>query len=141
MRLTSTTIVLALVAAFAPAAAAAAPFVAMSPPSGTPSTTFKLVIPSRLLDRPRGYGLEVFVTRPSGRPRSCDEPWTPPKPRFADGQVSFRLDPRRYGTRGRWCQGTWRAQVYARNVVDDDEESGEGGVFEDELVRSRFVVR
>ena len=63
------------------------------------------------------------------------------KPRFDDGRVVFRLDPRSYGTRGRWCKGTWRVRVNSRKVVDDDQETGEGGVFRDALVRSRFAVR
>ncbi len=144
MRLTAKTFLLALVTAFAvvaPASAASTPFVATSPSSGTPATIFRLAIPSRLVERPRGAKLEVILTRPSGRPRSCEEPWTPPKPRFDDGRVVFRLDPRSYGTRGRWCKGTWRVRVNSRKVVDDDQETGEGGVFRDALVRSRFVVR
>jgi hypothetical protein len=138
------TILLSLVAVFAvaaPAAGASIPFVATAPSSGSPKTTFRLAIPSRLAERPRGAELEVVLARPRGRPRSCEEPWTPPKPRFDGGRVVFRLDPRSYGTRGRWCKGTWRVRVNSRRVVDDDQETGEGGVFRTSLVRSRFVVR
>jgi hypothetical protein len=144
VKVSGKTSLVALAAAFAvvaPASGASTPFVATSPSSGTPATIFRLVIPSRLVERPRGAGLEVIPTRPSGRPRSCEEPWTAPKPRFDDGRVVFRLDPRGYGTRGRWCKGTWRVCVNSRKVVDDDQETGEGGVFRDALVRSRFVVR
>jgi hypothetical protein len=144
MRLRGSTIVVALVATFAPCAAASAastPFVAMSPSTGTPNTTFRLKVPARLVDRPRGAELEVLLTRPSGRPRSCEEPWTSRKPRSTGGQLVFRLDPRDHGTLGRWCKGAWRVKVLSRKVVDDDDKTGEGGVFEDDLVRSRFVVR
>jgi hypothetical protein len=144
MRLTGRIILGAFVAMFAlcaTASSASTPFVAMSPSSGTPKTTFRLKVPARLVDRPRGAELDVLPTRPSGRPRSCEEPWTTRKPRSSGGQVIFRLDPSDYVTLGRWCKGTWRVKVLSRKVVDDDEETGEGGVFEDDLVRSRFVVR
>lgn len=144
MRLTSRSIVLALataVALCATAFAASTPFVAMSPSTGTPTTTFRLTVPARLVDRPRGAELDVIPTRPSGTPRSCEEPWGSRKPRWAGGKVTFRFDPRDFGTRARWCKGTWRMKILARKTVDDDEETGEGGVFEDDLVRTRFVVR
>jgi len=39
------------------------------------------------------------------------------------------------------AEGTWRVLVHGERVVDDNEETGEGGVFTKDLVRSRFVVR
>jgi hypothetical protein len=132
---------LAFAVALSAPASARAPFVAMSPSVGKPKTTFRLSIPKRLAKRPRGYGLQVDFRTPKGQPRACSEPWTTPKPHTAGAYVVLRFKPSQVGTFGHWCPGKWRVLVYAEKVVDDNDQTGAGGVVQKDLVRSSFRVR
>jgi len=113
----------------------------MTPSAGAPQTVFRLFVPARLLRPEPGAELEVVPQWPRGTPRSCGEPWTTPRGRRRGASVVFTFDPRRFGTRGRWCRGLWRVTIIGKRVVDDDDGTGRGGVFDDELVRSSFRVR
>jgi hypothetical protein len=140
-RLLTGLFVLIATAVLAVSGYAAQPIVPTTPSVGKPTTRFTISFPARYLHGTSLSQLQISVDAPKGRPRSCGEPWTNPKPRVAGGRVSLVLDPHKFGTLGHWCRGTWKVSVYSEDVNDDNEDTGTGGVFQTDVARSKFTVR
>jgi hypothetical protein len=131
----------------APALAHGLPVLPMSPSAGGPGTTFVLTLPAAVVRTADSRAdLYVDVTPPAGSSRSRCAPYRLPLARFSGtGEhriARFLLRPALLRKRGAgWCRGLYRVVAYAETIVTDDEETGEGGTFDDDLGRATFRVR
>ena len=131
----------------APALANGLPVLPVSPSAGGPGTTFVLTLPAAVVrNADADADLNVDITPPAGSSRSRCAPYRLPNARFSGTgerrSARFLLRPALLRKRGTgWCRGLYRVVAYAETIVVDDEETGEGGTFDDDLGRATFRVR
>ncbi len=136
----------------APSSAGVVPFVTMSPSSGGPKTTFVLRLPASVVRRAGGRDLNVDVVEPKGSPRNHCSVYELAQPMFSGRgrtrTARFVLRAKNVGRpeattpNSGWCRGTYTVKSYTETIVDDNEETGTGGSFDErDLARSSFRVR